>query len=156
MCLAERGVVEEVAEMGGEGLVVGGVGIEGGVATSFGHGGDVGGDDGAITAEGFENRDTEPFEDRHVDTGESAGIEGGEVAEVGFFKEDDTLFDSAFGGYATDLLGVIASGAADDYEMHFGGQEGESTDSGSLILAFLDGADRDNIPLRKVVFISNF
>ena len=60
--VAELGRIDDALELLCYLVRLVGCGIEGCVASGFGHGGGVGGDDGGVATHGFENGDAETFE----------------------------------------------------------------------------------------------
>ena len=82
---AELRVGNDAVELAGNFGRVVGVGIEGSIATSLGHGRDIGCDNRSVATHRLKNGNAEPLEEGHISRSDGAGIERGKIGEIGIF-----------------------------------------------------------------------
>lgn len=124
---AVGGVVEESAEGGMEGVVVGGVEVPAGLGGDFGEGGGVGQGDGAALSHGLDGRDSEAFTCGWEDQSEGFGVGGAEddAIAVAGGADDRRGGEGGEGGLKASVF--VGRAGADENEGQFtAGDLGES------------------------------
>lgn len=153
--LAELRVGNDTVELAGNFGRVVGIGIEGSIATSLRHGRDIGCDNRSVATHRLENGNAEPLEEGHVGRSDGAGIERGEIGEIGILDDMNPRREVKRTGGRLKLGLVGTVGTANDEQMDIVGKRRKGFDNGYLILTFLDGAYRNDVLFWKIVLLAD-